>query len=542
MRYLHPLRPLALLILFALLALLPLVAPGRLHAQTAPTMGAVGDYLYPHLHNLVWHPDDPQRVYATSPIGGWTSADAGRTWAPLSPDTPNIHYGRLLLEPSTRALYLYRWGDPILRRSTDFGVSWQTRSPAMIYGLALVPGASASLYALHGDWRLRRSDDGGATWRDLAQPASRAEEMVFAVAPRGELFALTSGQLFRSSDEGRSWSAVGNWPAGARPRELLVAADGALVASIASDDKPSVSARAVWRSTDNGATWVEARLPAARIAVLAQASDGAFWLGSDDGRVWWTAPRSDWANAASWHELPMQLAQPSALRSDIPYTPMITDISPGPNGVVLIGTIHGIYRAASSAGPALLRARGLLPTAALPSAPVARPADGLYFELSGHGLREPFLSGWQHAGGLATLGLPRSEPFLERNLDTGRDELVQYFERGRLGHPVGQLVQLGLGRVGPPLLAEAGIAPVRETPRAGCRYFAATGQNLCGAMLAAWQTHGELNYLGYPLGPASGSGQTSQWFERGRLEQPTSGAPFLCLVGSEELQARGWLP
>lgn len=522
---------------------------GCAHSQSPPaaaaSMGATGDYLYPHLHNLVWDPADPRRVYATSPIGGWISADAGMTWASLSPDTPNLHYGRTLLVPGTHTLYLYRWGDPGLFRSNDFGFSWPLRSEVMYYELALVPGSPESLYAFHGDWRLRRSDDGGLSWYDLTQPLDEPQETAFAVAPSGTLYAIAGRRLFVSDNSGASWNSIGAWPADARPRQLLVAADGSLIASVASDDVPSVSAKAVWRSADGGVTWAAAPLPASRIAVLTLGDDGTLWAASDDGHVWHTRKLEDWATDKGWAELRLQLAQPTVLRDDIPYTPTITDISPGPDGIVLIGTIHGIYRAATHDGPALLRARGLLPTAALPSTAVDPSSDpgARYFAETGHTLREPFLSAWRRAGGMSTLGLPHSEPFLERNLDSGKDDLVQYFERGRLGMLPGRPDTMALGRVSLPLMAEDGLSFPSAPAQVGCKRFDAAGQNLCPPFLDAWQTNGGLDYLGYPLSPAVDKGGVqTQWFERGRLERTASGNPYLCLIGNEELQRRGWLP
>jgi hypothetical protein len=279
--------------------------------------------------------------------------------------------------------------------------------------------------------------------------------------------------------------------------------------------------------------------------VLDLGPDGTIWAGSDDGHIWRASDTAAWATPEGWAELPLQLAQPTTLRDDIPYTPTITDISPGPDGVVLVGTIHGIYRAATPVGPALLRARGLLPTAALPTTPVTAPIYPWvrYFELTGHTLSGPFLSAWKRAGGMLTLGYPRSEPFIERDLDSGQDQLVQYFERGRLGMPPSHPEAISLGRVSPPLIAEDGVsfAPSVATP--GCNRFESTGQSICPPFLGAWQAEGGQAYLGDPLSPiiAFGAVQT-QWFERGRLEVGETGSPYLCLVGSEELQRRGWLP
>ncbi|OAN45448.1 hypothetical protein A6A03_14820 [Chloroflexus islandicus] len=520
-----------ILLIFALIS----SAPASLHARPAPMMGSPSDYLYPHLHNLVWDPLDANHVYATSPIGGWHSFDAGRTWQPLSPATPNLHYGRIVVDTERRILYLYRWGDHYLYRSDDFGEHWQIVSRAMYYQLALAPQHNGALLAIHGDWRLRRSDDGGFTWRDLAQPLPDPAETTLAVAPDGTLYAIANRQLFRSTDSGLSWDRWGEWPAASRPRELLVGPDGALIALIASPDQPSVSGSALWRSTD-GANWVAAPLPATRIAVSI-VSGGTLWAGSDDGHVWRNLDPQRWDDLAGWRELRLQLARPIALRDDIPYTPDITDISASPTGVVLVGTIHGIYRAATPDGPALLRARGLLPTAALPTTPQPPESGERYFPATGQTLSDPFLSRWQQAGGMITLGMPRTAPFIERNVDSGRDELVQYFERGRIEVPLTANATPTLGRVAAALIAEQGPAPT-ENPRADCRYFPQTGYNLCGKMLQAWVQYGGVATLGYPLSPAN---PDQQWFERGRIEQRDEQL-FLCLVGNEDLQARGWLP
>jgi hypothetical protein len=53
-----------------------------------------------------------------------------------------------------------------------------------------------------------------------------------------------------------------------------------------------------------------------------------------------------------------------------------------------------------------------------------------YWTETGHTLSGPFLQHWKDKGGLVTIGLPLSEPFMEDGI------LVQYFERQRLElHP-----------------------------------------------------------------------------------------------------------
>ncbi len=70
--------------------------------------------------------------------------------------------------------------------------------------------------------------------------------------------------------------------------------------------------------------------------------------------------------------------------------------------------------------------------------------------------------------------------------------------------------------------------------QSGCRYFAATGQNLCGKFLSYWLTNGGLMQQGYPISgnlqeqnPADGKTYTVQYFERAVIEShPVNQPPY----------------
>jgi dienelactone hydrolase len=80
---------------------------------------------------------------------------------------------------------------------------------------------------------------------------------------------------------------------------------------------------------------------------------------------------------------------------------------------------------------------------------VSKPASGVYFDETGHTLKEPFLAYWQTKGGLPVYGYPISEAFEEKSPTDGKTYTVQYFERNRLEyHPEAKgttnEIQLGL--------------------------------------------------------------------------------------------------
>lgn len=195
---------------------------------------------------------------------------------------------------------------------------------------------------------------------------------------------------------------------------------------------------------------------------------------------------------------------------------------------------------------------------------VAETPDGLsrWFPETGHTLRGAFQAFWERHGGLATFGYPISREFVERDPLTG-DRLVQYFERHRLElHPeAAPGAQVQLTRLGDRLLRAAGIdwyGAGPNPPIVGCRFFEATGRNLCGAFLARWRAGGiegdgragfsdaeSLALFGYPLGEAQpltlADGRTImvQWFERARFEDHGEQGVLLGLLGDELARAQG---
>lgn len=140
------------------------------------------------------------------------------------------------------------------------------------------------------------------------------------------------------------------------------------------------------------------------------------------------------------------------------------------------------------------------------------------------------------------LGLPIEQ--LERETTGETTKQFQWFEWQRLElHPEqDRPYDVMLGPLGVERLAQQG-RDWRSFPRsteapAGCRFFAETGQPVCGAFLAAWRAHGleldgqigyseaeNLALFGLPISPeqtetlADGNDYTVQWFERARLER-----------------------
>ncbi len=168
---------------------------------------------------------------------------------------------------------------------------------------------------------------------------------------------------------------------------------------------------------------------------------------------------------------------------------------------------------------------------------------------------------WEQNGGLPVFGLPVT-PLRLQEIE-GQPLQVQWFERNRLElHPDNEPpYDVLLGRLGVDRLEQQDrdwrSFPTSE-PRADCRYFEQSGQNVCGEILQAWQSNGlqldgasgvsadeSLALFGLPISPLQeetieGQSFQVQWFERARFElHPNNNPPYnvqLGLLGREVLQ------
>lgn len=161
---------------------------------------------------------------------------------------------------------------------------------------------------------------------------------------------------------------------------------------------------------------------------------------------------------------------------------------------------------------------------------------------------------WEQNGGLTVFGFPIGPQQLETI--EGKSLQVQRFERNRLElHPENaRPYDVLIGRLGADRLAQLGKdwqTYPKSGDQSGCRYFAETGQSVCGNILRAWRASGleidgragkteaeSLALFGLPLSPlvtekqADGKERQVQWFERARFEiHPENQAPYDVLLG-----------
>jgi len=243
-------------------------------------------------------PGDPTTFYFGGADGGvWKTSDAGVTWRPLFDKQGSASIGALAVAPSDpRVLWVgtgqihQRWdivdGDGVYR-STDGGETWMhagladTRHIGHIWvdprdANVAVVAALGHVFGPHEARGLYRTEDGGKSWTkvlykdersggaDIASDSAQPDVLYASLwevqrHPWLDYFQPPAGPgsgIYKSTDGGRTWTAVGGKGLPAAPLgriELAVAPGTSSQRVWAGIDAPRGGG--LYRSDDGGASW-----------------------------------------------------------------------------------------------------------------------------------------------------------------------------------------------------------------------------------------------------------------------------------------------
>ncbi|MEO8431232.1 MAG: hypothetical protein ABI592_06945 [Acidobacteriota bacterium] len=232
------------------------------------------------------HPKDPNTVYFLTSGGGlwrtdnWSSANT--TWTPLTDDVPTTGGGSVAFGANPNTIYL-GLGDPYdqilvggaVVKSKNGGNTWgsliELGNAVSVRDLKVDTSTNKEVVLVATDNGLFRSADEGSSYSSVGTFAGMS---VWSIA-RTSAGWLASAQpcpaanvglqcggattLFRSTDRGATWAPISNaggvFSANGRTT-LAVAAPGEAVVYAYSSTQSDAAMRDVYRSADGGQTWV----------------------------------------------------------------------------------------------------------------------------------------------------------------------------------------------------------------------------------------------------------------------------------------------
>ncbi len=165
---------------------------------------------------LAIDPLTPNTLYAGLQTGLFKTTDGGESWeASGSGLNPALGVGAIAIDPVTPST-VYASTSEGLFKSVDAGASWEATGLAdqFIRLVAVDPNRPATLYAGTVDVGLVRSHDGGVTWNKVGPAGLSAIRSMAIDAFRGSVVYVAtdhgaSSRLYRSTDNGDTWSQVG---------------------------------------------------------------------------------------------------------------------------------------------------------------------------------------------------------------------------------------------------------------------------------------------------------------------------------------------
>jgi photosystem II stability/assembly factor-like uncharacterized protein len=202
------------------------------------------------LHSIVPHPTDADRMWvAISAVGAFETTDGGASWETRNKGVradfrPDVYpdFGQCvhkLVMAADGGEHLYQQNHCGVYTSVDGGRQWQEITPGLPsdFGFPMgahprdpntvwtIPlnGADRGRFVPDGSAAVWRTNDAGATWiragdglpqKDAYLAVLREAMAVDENDPVGVYFGTSTGQLYGSTDEGKSWRLVAdNLPA-----------------------------------------------------------------------------------------------------------------------------------------------------------------------------------------------------------------------------------------------------------------------------------------------------------------------------------------
>src|SRR5581483_3622445 len=270
----------------------------------------------------------PGVFYVGAPAGGvWKTTSAGATWFPIFDQFTNVDsIGAVQVAPSDPNIVYVGTGDSVggslgdgMYKSTDAGKTWThvgLEDTTKINKIVIDPKdpnlvvASTQGDAKHTGQGIYRTTDGGQTWTQVLKPenANGTRDVEYAYDMPNVIFATSQGNtggfggfgggggapqgpngtaLFKSTDEGKTWTKVDTLPpyTGRISVAIAMHTNGQRVYVIGTGVQ---GGSGLFRSDDQGATWQHMANGDNRIGNGQGAYSSGVWVDSGNPDILYT--------------------------------------------------------------------------------------------------------------------------------------------------------------------------------------------------------------------------------------------------------------
>lgn len=179
---------------------------------------------------LDYDPNDPTKIYAATPKGGvWRSNNNGQSWTPLTDREFGLCFSSVAVSPFDSTVIFAGSGDYDggngpgfgILKSTDGGATWKIYGKAEFGTQAIRrvlphPFWSNIVFATGGRNGLFRSIDEGETWTRVLEAGAGSVSNVTFNSNFGVMYASVDDVgIFRSTNDGQTWEPMPGAPTGA---------------------------------------------------------------------------------------------------------------------------------------------------------------------------------------------------------------------------------------------------------------------------------------------------------------------------------------
>ena len=198
-------------------------------------------------YSVAQDPSNPNIIFSGTRDGLWKSGDGGKTWHKTS---PHIVKSIAISPVDSKKVYLATQ-DAGMLRSVDGGETITAGLDGFAdHRLNQVTADNRSIYVTGAQdreaWRINSDSihKGHRAWSKMQFPAALQGERIAVSTYGAAVYALGSGAIYRSADQGIHWTRLAS-----------LTAPVTNLAILAEKDVLAATSRALYRSLDAGATW-----------------------------------------------------------------------------------------------------------------------------------------------------------------------------------------------------------------------------------------------------------------------------------------------